>query len=74
VRSSLTGGPGRPDPTDREAQVLEMLADGDDAGGIARQLGLSTKTVQNHISRILAKFRARDRVDLIFKVRGLDRG
>lgn len=30
------------------------------------------KTVQQHLSRILAKFRARDRVDLIFKVLGLE--
>jgi len=52
--------------------VLELLAAGSDPSAIARQLALSTKTVQNHISRILAKFQARDRVDLIFKVRGLD--
>ncbi|HZN77189.1 MAG TPA: helix-turn-helix transcriptional regulator [Micromonosporaceae bacterium] len=58
--------------TEREAEVLEILASGTDPGTIARQLGLSTKTVQNHVSRILAKFQARDRVDLIFKVRGLD--
>jgi len=64
--------PSRRALTEREAEVLELLADGADASTIARQLGLSTKTVQNHVSRILAKFQARDRVDLIFKVRGLD--
>jgi DNA-binding NarL/FixJ family response regulator len=51
--------------------VLELLAAGADPAAIARDLGLSTKTVQNHVSRILAKFQARDRVELIFKVRGL---
>jgi DNA-binding NarL/FixJ family response regulator len=72
VRASLTGDSSRPSLTDREAEVLELLVGGADASAIARQLGLSTKTVQNHVSRILAKFQARDRVDLIFKVRGLD--
>jgi DNA-binding NarL/FixJ family response regulator len=56
--------------TERESQVLRLLAEGTDPAGIARELGLSTKTVQNHVSRILAKFQARDRVDLILKVRG----
>jgi len=27
--------------------------------------------VQNHVSRILAKFQARDRVDLVLRVRGI---
>jgi DNA-binding NarL/FixJ family response regulator len=72
VRQGLTGPSGRPDLTDREAEVLERLGDGVAPSAIARELGLSTKTVQNHVSRILAKFQARDRVDLIFKVRGLD--
>lgn len=69
IRTGLTG------PaevlTEREAQVLELLAGGQDPSAIARELGLSTKTVQNHVSRILAKFQARDRVDLIFKLRRL---
>jgi DNA-binding NarL/FixJ family response regulator len=73
VRTSLAGdGSRHPSLTEREAEVLELLADGADASAIARHLGLSTKTVQNHVSRILAKFQARDRVDLIFKVRRLD--
>jgi DNA-binding NarL/FixJ family response regulator len=67
VRTGLTPSP----LTDREAEVLELLVAGSDPARIARELGLSTKTVQNHVSRILTKFQARDRVDLIFKVRGL---
>lgn len=69
IRSGLTG---QSVPlTERETQVLGSLAAGRDPGAIARELGLSTKTVQNHVSRILAKFQARDRVDLIFKLRRL---
>lgn len=69
IRSGLTG---QSAPlTVREGEVLQLLAAGRDPGEIARELRLSTKTVQNHVSRILAKFQARDRVELIFKVRGL---
>jgi DNA-binding NarL/FixJ family response regulator len=74
VRASLTGPDPAPtaDPlTEREAEVLRLLATGSDPAGIARELGLSTKTVQNHVSKILTKFQARDRVDLVLKVRGL---
>ena len=69
IRSGLTGPTQQ--LTEREKQVLGSLAAGRYPGEIARELGLSTKTVQNHISRILAKFQARDRVDLIFKLRQL---
>jgi len=69
IRSGLNGQAAA--LTEREAQVLGLLAGGHDPAEIARELGLSTKTVQNHVSRILAKFQARDRVDLIFKIRGL---
>jgi len=74
VRAGLAGTDRAPtsEPlTEREGQVLRLLAEGTDPAGIARELGLSTKTVQNHVSRVLAKFQARDRVDLVFKVRGL---
>jgi DNA-binding NarL/FixJ family response regulator len=72
VRGVLTGSrPAGPEGqlTEREAQILRHLIQGTDPAGIARVLGLSTKTVQNHVSRILAKFQARDRADLIIRLR-----
>lgn len=69
IRGGLTGQAAA--LTGREAQVLQLLAGGQDPAAIARELELSTKTVQNHVSRILTKFQARDRVELIFKIRGL---
>jgi DNA-binding NarL/FixJ family response regulator len=39
----------------RERQVLDLLAEGASNRQIARALGLSLKTVQNHVSRILDK-------------------
>jgi DNA-binding NarL/FixJ family response regulator len=41
--------------TDRERQVLNFLAGGATSKELAQRLGLSTKTVENHRSRILEK-------------------
>jgi DNA-binding NarL/FixJ family response regulator len=47
--------------TDREREVLEQLATGSSNAQIARTLGLSLKTVQNYVSRILDKLQVADR-------------
>lgn len=59
------------DLTDRESQVLALLADGRSNAEIAHELGLSLKTVQNHVSRVLAKLQVRDRTQAAFRARGL---
>lgn len=57
--------------TDREAEVVALIADGRSNSEIARELGLSLKTVQNHVSRILQKMQVRDRTQAAFRMRGL---
>lgn len=47
--------------TDREAEIVGLLADGLSNTQIARRLGLSLKTVQNYVSRVLDKLQVRDR-------------
>ena len=47
--------------TDRERDVLALLAEGASNAQIARALGLSVKTVQNYVSRILDKLQVADR-------------
>jgi DNA-binding NarL/FixJ family response regulator len=47
--------------TDREREVLEQLAMGTSNAQIASTLGLSRKTVQNYVSRILDKLQVADR-------------
>jgi DNA-binding NarL/FixJ family response regulator len=47
--------------TDREAEVLALIAGGHSNGEIARQLYVSEATVKTHVNRILAKTGARDR-------------
>ena len=72
ARRFLSGG-GRPiaDLTEREAEVLALLADGRSNSEIARELGVSLKTVQNHVSHVLAKLQVRDRTQAALRIRGL---
>lgn len=57
--------------TEREAEVLALLADGRSNTEIARELALSLKTVQNHVSHVLAKLQVRDRTQAALRMRGL---
>ncbi|MCA9867383.1 MAG: helix-turn-helix transcriptional regulator [Anaerolineae bacterium] len=47
--------------TDRERQVLGLVADGHTDAEIAGMLTLSVYTVQNHVKSILRKLNARNR-------------
>lgn len=53
-----------PGLTLRERQVLGLVADGWNNARIARELGLSEKTVANYVSSILSTLHARDRAAL----------
>jgi DNA-binding NarL/FixJ family response regulator len=57
------GSSARPFPqlTDREFDVLQLIAEGLDNTTIARRLFLSPKTVRNHVSNVLTKLDAPDR-------------
>jgi len=56
---------GEPAPlTARELQVAQLVAAGDSNPEIARQLFLSRKTVERHVSNILLKLGARNRTEL----------
>ncbi len=58
-----------PELTDREAEVLSFMAEGRDNREIAAALGVSSKTVANHVSRVLVKLQARDRVEAVLRAR-----
>lgn len=64
-----------PDPaafphlTEREREILDLLARGLTNSAVAQRLFLSEKTVRNHVSNIFAKLHARDRADAIAKAR-----
>jgi DNA-binding NarL/FixJ family response regulator len=58
-----------PQLTDREHEVLELVAQGLDNLSIARRLGLSDKTVRNNLSNILTKLGVADRGAAIARAR-----
>lgn len=64
---------GRPLPfpqlTDREREVLALVARGYDNARIARTLVLSEKTVRNHVSLVLAKLPAATRAEAVAAAR-----
>jgi DNA-binding NarL/FixJ family response regulator len=58
-----------PDLTDREREVLELIAQGENNQEIAQQLHISAKTVSNHISNVFNKLQVADRAQAIVKAR-----
>ncbi|HEU5416598.1 MAG TPA: LuxR C-terminal-related transcriptional regulator [Streptosporangiaceae bacterium] len=56
--------------TARERELLGVLAAGGDTRAIARQLGLSEHTVQDHLKAIFSKTGARDRVTVLSRALG----
>ena len=58
-----------PTLTDRERQVLELIAAGRGNATIAQDLSLSLKTVRNHVSNIFTKLQVSDRAAAIIKAR-----
>jgi DNA-binding NarL/FixJ family response regulator len=63
-------GPGTfPELTERERQVLDLLASGRRTSAIAEQLFLSPKTVSNHLTTIFAKLEVGDRAAAIVRAR-----
>ena len=58
-----------PQLTERETEVLGLLAAGRDNAGVARRLGVSPKTVRNHVSNIITKLQVSDRSGAILRAR-----
>jgi len=58
-----------PQLTDREREVLELVAQGRSNADIAGRLQLSQKTVRNHVSNILTKLQVADRAQAIVRAR-----
>jgi DNA-binding NarL/FixJ family response regulator len=57
--------------TDRELDVLRLLADGHTNREIAAALFLAEGTVKNHVTTVLAKLDARDRTQAALRARAL---
>ena len=55
--------------TSRERELVELIAQGRDNAQIAALLGLSDKTVRNHVSNIFAKLEVENRPQAIVLAR-----
>lgn len=75
VLSQLTHTPATPTPppfpdlTDRERDILQLLAQGHTNASIAQQTHLAGKTVRNYVSSIFRKLQVTDRIDAVIKAR-----
>ena len=69
--AGLRGGSATPFPqlTDREREVLDLVARGCDNPTIARRLFLSEKTVRNHVSACLTKLQVASRAEAVAAAR-----
>jgi DNA-binding NarL/FixJ family response regulator len=66
------GQPAFPELTEREQEILELVARGLSNPAIASRLFLSEKTVRNHVSNVFAKLHVTDRAAAVARAR--DRG
>jgi DNA-binding NarL/FixJ family response regulator len=67
--ATSTPPPVFPQLTDREREVLELVARGEANAAIAARLSLSQKTIRNHVSNILTKLQVADRAQAIVQAR-----
>lgn len=58
-----------PDLTDREREILTLIAQGQSNAEIAQTLVISMKTVRNYISSIFSKLQVADRAQAIIRAR-----
>ncbi len=58
-----------PELTDREREILTLIARGESNAAIAEQLMISLKTVRNHVSNIYNKLQVADRAQAAIRAR-----
>ena len=73
-RTPSAAAPIFPDLTEREREVLRLIAQGLTNSAIAEQLVLSPKTVRNYITEIFSKLQVADRAQAIIQARNAGLG
>jgi DNA-binding NarL/FixJ family response regulator len=69
ISASTAPIPEFPQLTEREREVLALIAEGYTNRAIAERLTLSPKTVRNHVSNIFSKLQVADRAQAIIRAR-----
>lgn len=57
--------------TDREVEVLELLAEGESNEGIAKRLSVSTSTIKTHLVNVYQKLQVSRRTQAVQKAKSL---
>ena len=65
AKAAAKGSASRRDPTERESDVLRLIAMGYSNKEIAAQLGLSVKTIEVHKANAMRKLDMRGRIDIV---------
>ena len=73
-RSKTIASDAFPDLTEREQEVLHLLAQGLSNQDIATKLVISNKTVRNHLSNIFSKMQVTERVQAVIQARNAGMG
>lgn len=60
-----------PELTEREREILALMAQGHSNDGVASSLGTSLKTVRNQVSSILSKLQVADREEAVARARAV---
>ncbi|HMK09628.1 MAG TPA: response regulator transcription factor [Anaerolineales bacterium] len=63
-----------PELTEREREVLSLLAQGLSNQEVAERMGISLKTARNHVSNILARLQVADRTEAVARARAAGLG
>ena len=63
-----------PELTDREREVLYLLAKGLSNQAVAERMGISLKTARNHVSNILGRLQVADRTEAVARARAAGLG
>ena len=63
-----------PELTDREREVLYLLAQGMSNQEVAERMGISLKTARNHVSNILGRLQVADRTEAVARARAAGLG
>jgi DNA-binding NarL/FixJ family response regulator len=74
VMHAVPGRTSFPSLTDREREILDLLARGHNNRRIARELVLAEKTVRNHVSHVFAKLSVPDRTAAAVRARDAGMG
>jgi DNA-binding NarL/FixJ family response regulator len=68
-KPALASDPVFPELTEREREILDLIARGESNAEIAQRLVLSPHTVRNHISNIFSKLQVADRAEAIIRAK-----